>query len=162
MKSPFTITEPPKVAVPEALPIFNVSPAPAKLTVVAVVFNRSKLVLVVVRLVVTAGLVNVLLVSVCVFASNTKVSPTPSAAIAPVVGIFTTVSREFFMVLDDITGAEIVGPVARTKPPVLPVVSLSFAASSALLAEPNSDILKLYVVPKAIVAPLIVIFGFSS
>ena len=112
--------------------------------------------------VVSVAPVRVLLVSVCVFASNTKVSPAPSDAIAPVVGMFATVPREFFMVSDDIIGAEIVGPIARTKPPVVPVASLTFAESSELVAEPNSDILKLYVVPKAIVAPLIVIFGFSS
>ena len=110
---------------------------------------------------VRVGDVRVLLVRVCVFASNTKVSPAPSDAIAPVVGMFATVPREFFMVLDDIAGAESVGPVARTITPV-PVGSLIFPVSSELVAEPKSDNLKLYVAPKAIRPPLIVIFGFSS
>ena len=58
-------------------------------------------------------------------------------------------------------GVTNVGLVARTITPV-PVGSLIFPTSSALVAVLKSDILKLYVAPKAIRPPLIVIFGFSS
>ena len=53
--TPLTVKLPGIVTVPEALPILRVVAAPAKLTVVAVVFSKSNEALPVVRLVVIAG-----------------------------------------------------------------------------------------------------------